>query len=188
MTTVTDDQDDDTPRFSEPERETVRVRPMYLPRELMVKATCAQCGQLAKTPDVFVIHIDRAKDEADQIKAQSYMVCSQECCDIMHAALTVEAGMMPIQTVKSQKNAILIAQGSKPDPKNDEEPEAPNAQQLQHHPALSAASDSCDDEGNCPASTPSDGACSSEAAVPQCEGEATDEACEGDGRRGPPRR
>ena len=112
----------DAPYRNEPKRPTVRVQPFYMPSSL-AGAACAQCQTPVRANrDCFVVHVDRAKDEADQIKSQSYLACGQACADELHQGLTVEYGMLGVQDVTTSKQAVAVATGEPiPEDKDIEE-------------------------------------------------------------------
>lgn len=101
----------DAPYRNEPKRPSVRVQPFNMPPSL-AGATCAQCNAAVRARrDCFIVHVDRAKDEADQIKSQSHLACSQACADELHQGLTVEYGMLGVQDVKTSRQAVAAANG-----------------------------------------------------------------------------
>jgi len=117
---MTTDTDEEIYR-NEPKRETVRVQPMYLDRSLHARAECAQCKQRPRSQDVFIVHVDRATDDRDQIKSQAFLACSEACRDELHEGLTVDYAMLGVRSMNSAKDAVCIAHGEEPPPKPERE-------------------------------------------------------------------
>lgn len=85
----------------------VRVVPMYLPRELR-NTKCSHCGKTPTSQDVYVVHVDRRQTHQGDMKAQSFLACTEQCRDELEKALTVEYSFIghKVEDRPPEKDAI----------------------------------------------------------------------------------
>jgi hypothetical protein len=53
--------------------------------------------------------VDRAQDEAGQLKSQSYLACSHSCSEALKQGLLVEHSMLGVETTATAAQAIAAA-------------------------------------------------------------------------------